>query len=304
MIEVYSLQHFVAVAQAGSFTRAAEELNVSQSVISRSVQRLEDQVGTCLIERTTRSVTLTLAGKALLTDAGPVLSRLAIARDNARRIGSGAMAEIRVGVCPTAESEALIAGIINFRKAWPDMRVQIHGMLGNLQPEALRSSKIDVGVIQGSDLNHEELEWRVLSQHGLVVAVPSIWGYPRDEPIDLVELRDRPWLMPGRRIAGEVHEAYLEQCRSAGFEPNIVGIADDPVSARIMIACGLGTTFFHDKGRRPSSGAISLLKIRDRQTVPPAKTLVAWPIGSRAPQIQDFVKHLEQAAKAAPGNAV
>lgn len=297
MLEIASLQHFTAVAQTGSFTRAAEDIGVSQSVISRSIQRLEDQVGTCLIERTTRSVTLTPAGSALLSDALLILSRLAIATDNARRIGSGGLAEIRVGVCPTTETSELALGIMNFRKVWPDLKIQVRAMLGNEQPLALRSSSIDVGIIQAGDLSHEELEFRVLAQYGLVVAVPSMWGYPADQPIKLAQLRDRPWLMPGRRIAGPVHEAFMDQCRSAGFEPKVAGIADDPVSARIMIACGMGAAFFHDKGWQDDRGAITLLRFEDQQTVPPAKTIVAWPVGSHAPQILDFVDHLVQAAR-------
>lgn len=301
MIEISSLQHFVAVAQTGSFTRAAEEAGSSQSVISRSVQRLEDQVGTRLIARTTRSVTLTPAGAAMLADALVILSRLAIAADNARRIGSGSLAEIRIGVCPSAESAELARGIMNFRKMWPDLKIQVQAIMGNEQPAALRSSSIDVGILQGGEMYFEDLELRVLANFGLVVAVPTIWGISPQKSIRLVELRDRPWLMPGHRIAGPVHDAFMEQCRSAGFEPNVVGIADDPVSARIMIACGMGAAFFHDKGWHDDRGAITILRFEDRQTVPPAQTVVAWPVGSDAPQILDFVEHMTRAVGESTG---
>ena len=83
MIETLMLKHFAAVAHARSFTIAAKQLNVSQSVVSRSVKRLEELVGATLVERTTRSVAMTPAGEAYYAETRRLLDRLAVSTQNA-----------------------------------------------------------------------------------------------------------------------------------------------------------------------------------------------------------------------------
>ena len=105
MLELSLLKHFIAVGRTGSFTRAAELLNASQSVVSRSVKRLEDQVGAVLLKRSTRTVKLTEAGETLLTEAEAIVGRLTAAAENVRRIGQGASAKLRIGVCVSTAAE-------------------------------------------------------------------------------------------------------------------------------------------------------------------------------------------------------
>jgi DNA-binding transcriptional LysR family regulator len=294
-VDTSLLRHFVAVAQTGSFTRASELVHASQPVVSRSIQRLEDRVGTQLMERSTRSVVLTVAGKAFFEDALQVLNRLAVGIDNARRIGRGQLAELRIGICPTVESPEIVQGILRFRHIWPDTELKIRGMISNELSVALAGSALDVGIMQGGGLPAEILQWQILSRHQQVVAVPAEWGCRKDKPIKLADLKDRPWLVPRREIAREPHDNLIEMCHRAGFEPTIAGTVDEPVTARIMIACGIGCTFFHDSVWQYPYEGIDILQFEDRQIFPQAERAVVWPIGSNAPQVLDLVDCLSQA---------
>ena len=289
MLELSLLRHFVAVAQTGSFTGAARELRTSQPVISRSIQRLEDVVGTRLVNRSTRNVELTAAGEALLRDAQILLGRCAVALENARRIGQGKSARVRIGVCPTTESPEIAMAIARFRAIWPqvDLRLSSTGSID--LPGALRAGEIDVGIMQMNAVWPEGIVGRVIASYGLVVAVPAVWGIREDRPINLVDLKDRPWLMPSRQQAAIWHDALIEMCRRAGFEPRIAGTVEDPLTARLMIASGAGATFFHDHGRREwSAGAISLLHFSDPQIPPPSRTAFVHAEGTESPQIADL----------------
>lgn len=289
MLELALLRHFVAVARNRSFTRAARELQASQPVISRSIQRLEDVVGTGLVLRSTRSVELTPAGEALLRDAQFLLGRAAVALENTRRIGQGISARVRIGICPTTESPELAKGLADFRARWPQVDLRLSSLGTNNLPEALRSGEIDAGIMQMDSPWPEGIVGRIIASYRLVVAVPAEWGFDECKPISLMDLKDRPWLMPTREQATSWHDALLEMCRRAGFEPRIVGTVEDPLTARLMIGSGAGATFFHDQGRRDwSSEAIDLLQFTDPQIPPPSRTAFVHVEGASSQQIADL----------------
>jgi len=289
---ISELKHFVAVAQSRSFTRASEQFHASQSVISRSIRRLEDRIGVCLIHRSTRTVELTAAGEAFLEDSIAILSRLAIATDNARRIEQGGFATLRVGICETALSSGIVKGIAAFRKEFPDVDLRLQAMMGNLQLDALRESRLDVGIMQWANSYPNDLQWQVIARHSLAVALPAAWGYPDGEPISLIALKDRPWVMPSKELASAWRDALIGLCRRAGFEPRIVAIVDDPLTARISIAAGIGATFVHDKGQTDRVAGIQLLHFTDPQGLPPNETAVVWPAGMVGLPLQGLIRHL------------
>lgn len=292
MIEISQIRHFVAVAQARNFTRASEQLHASQSVISRSIQAMEDRMGVRLLERSTRNVSLTAAGTAFLDDALMILSRLAIGCDNARRIEQGPFARLRVGICETTESRTIVNAISAFREEFPDVDFRLQAMMSNQQPDALRSSALDIGIMQSPGNLIAGLQWRVIAQYRLVLAVPAAWGYPVGKPARLIDLKDRPWLMPSEELAADWRNALIGLCGRAGFAPRIVGIIDDPVTARIMIASGIGATFVHDKGTANMAEGIQLVQFTDPQNLPPSETMVVWPTSSTGPQLEGFIRNL------------
>ena len=238
----------------------------------------------------------------MLSDAEFLLGRAAVALDNARRIGQGGLGRMRIGICPSTESAELARGLADFRAMWPRVNLNLCAVDGSSMLRALRESEVDVGILQTDGSQAEGITARVIASYGLAVAVPAAWGYDQSKAIDLIDLKDRPWLMPARELATVWHDSLVEMCRRAGFEPRIVGTVDDPMSARLMIAGGMGATFFHYKGRRSQQGDISLLKFNDLQVLPPSRTAVAYAEGSNSPQLADFVTCLERthAAASAP----
>ncbi|CAN7539189.1 LysR family transcriptional regulator [Phenylobacterium sp. LjRoot219] len=300
MPELSLLNHFVAVATTGSFTKAAAEVHASQSVVSRSIKRLEEQVGALLFERTTRQVKLTPAGTAFLEEALAIVDRLAVATDNARRIGAGDRARLRIGVCASADAETsrIARGFAAFRSAWPDVEVQIVAVMRNRQAAMLRASEIDIGLMRLFRTDAEGIDWRVIACDPLVVAVPSAWNLNAPS-IRLEELRDRPWLMPHPDVAPDMYQLQVELCRGAGFEPQVVAHAEDALTGKMMLACGLGASFanfslpHHDPELR-----VQFLSVEGVSDHFSSQTVVAWAAGSTSVHIGAFVRCIAEAGEA------
>ena len=153
-MDLVVLRHFIAVAQLGSVTHAAKSVHASQSVITRSVQRLEEHLGTKLIERSTRRLNLTPAGTAFLGEAVQIVKRLSFASNNARLIGQGEATSVTIGVCSTISAPWLPPAIRNFHAMWPSVQITLVEMMSGVQTEALRSGGIDVGIMGVSAGSH------------------------------------------------------------------------------------------------------------------------------------------------------
>ena len=124
-VELRHLRAFVAVAEELHFTRAAERLHIAQQALSKQIRQLEERVGTPLLERTTRKVELTPAGRALLEQARPLLigAQDAVA---AAREASGERATLTVGFVAAVTYESAGAALERFRERRPDVDVRVH----------------------------------------------------------------------------------------------------------------------------------------------------------------------------------
>ncbi len=297
MIDLSLLKHFVAVVDTGSFTRAAERLHTSQSGLSRAISRLEDELGVVLLERTTRKLRLTPAGEALFSQASASLDRIAVAADDARRIGHGAHACLRIGICQAvAQDTPLIQrGLQAFRTRWPDVELRLTTVLGLHQAERLRSSMLDLGLRAVNPADSYDLAWKVLSRRPLTVAIPLSWDLAND-PIQLGDLRDRPWILPDPNLASAAYQGMIQLLRAAGFDPKIGGLADDRLTAQIMLACGMGAALGHSPVGCNEADGYTVLPL---QLPPPGsdtETVVCWSASSTSDQIACLVACLCDAA--------
>lgn len=298
MVETSLLRHFITVVQSGGFTRAAEQLNTNQSVVSRAVRRLEEEIGAPLLERTSRSVSLTPAGEAFLAEAVAITDRLAVAKSNARRIGQGEAARLVVGICPSAETEApqIARGLLAFRKAWPHLDLELRVTNSGDQPDALKTAQIDLGVMRLRLTDRETFEFEPIAQIPLRVAIPTVWGLNRTR-VRLDELADRPWIFPNPQLVPSRYDRLVQVCRTFGFEPKVAAVVEDVMAARIMTACGLGASFTYE-GLGNAREGYEVAALEDMPEMFDAVTSAAWPAQSGAHHLRELVRCIVEAEAA------
>src|SRR5436309_13962494 len=132
-MELRHLRYFIGVAEEENVSRAALKLHVSQPALSRQIRDLEDELGFLLLERSAKSVRLTEAGRAFLTEARAVLQRAEEAGKTARAIATGGSGEIHVGYAPSLTARILPQTLRAFQVQLPNARVRLH----DLSTEAL-----------------------------------------------------------------------------------------------------------------------------------------------------------------------
>ena len=144
-MELRHLKYFVTVAGRQNFTRAAEELHVAQPAISQQIKALEEELGVSLLHRTKRSVKLTAAGHAFLSEAKEILAHAELSKQIARRAARGETGSLAIGCVGAAASGFLPKLIQSYRKRFPLVRVHLFELTPEQQLQAFAREKIDVG---------------------------------------------------------------------------------------------------------------------------------------------------------------
>ena len=184
MRDDYALRAFRAIAEQGSFTRAAAALDVSASALSQTLRQLEDQLGTRLLHRTTRRVGLTEAGQELLRRIVPALNELDAAMDAARQHGGRPSGLLRLTV-PDAVAISLLDPLLGeFMARWPDVKLDIHVDNGLSD---LIADGFDAGIRLGERLQRDMVAVPVTGpMRSVVVGAPAYLdrrgrpAHPRD----------------------------------------------------------------------------------------------------------------------------
>ncbi|GAA1423346.1 LysR substrate-binding domain-containing protein [Streptomyces thermospinosisporus] len=156
-MELRHLQHFVAVAEDQHFTRAAERLMVSQSGLSASIRALERELGTPLFVRTTRRVTLTEAGRALLTEAERILAGVRAAHEAVAAVQGVLRGTLSIG------TEQCIAGVdvarllAAFRRRHPDVEIRLRQWGSGALAEEVAAGRLDLAFAYRTETDSDQL---------------------------------------------------------------------------------------------------------------------------------------------------
>ncbi|MFD8338250.1 LysR family transcriptional regulator [Streptomyces solisilvae] len=177
-MELHQLRYVAAVAQAGSFTRAAETLFLAQPSLSVQIRKLEKELGVALFERLGRRVALTAAGEEFLAYILPALSNLERARERAAEVRDLRRGKLAVGVLPSVGTALLPRVLADYRSAYPDIDIRL--IEHNVSVEFER-------MVQAGDLDLA------------VVRVP--WGCPGITGRTLIQEPMVAMLAPGHRLA-------------------------------------------------------------------------------------------------------
>lgn len=219
-LDLRKLTHLVAVAEEGSFTRAASRLHLSQQALSTSVRALEREIGVQLLDRTGTTLKVLPAGHALIDDAHALngLARSAVHR--ARRIGRYKSELLRIGHTPAVTSEEITTLLGRIEPAQTELATQVNQRYPDELSSALLAGELDIGLCRSMS-PVRGLSRVVLTQHRLHVAVDADHRLAERGSVRLTDLRDETitvWGQPGRSGYTDLLVGY---CRDAGFEPVI-----------------------------------------------------------------------------------
>ena len=239
-MDLRQLEMFVAVARHRHFTRAAEELYVSQSAVSQQVGRLERGLGVELLRRGTRGVELTAAGEELLRSAEAILAQVADARAAMDAHADVTRGVVRVGT-GGGEALRLADALAAFHAAHPGVQIAVRQSAAGEALRRLQAGMLDVAVVTLTDAQRAATTG--VDVHDLA-AEPLLLALPIDDPlagrdaVDPSDLRGRPLILGERGSA--LRETVMAACAATGFSPVPLFEVGDPATVRSLVHAGIG----------------------------------------------------------------
>jgi DNA-binding transcriptional LysR family regulator len=173
-MELRHLRYFVSVAEALSFTKAAEKLHTAQPSLTRQIKDLEEELGVRLLNRTKQQVTLTEEGRSFLADAKRLLALAAETVESVRRLHSGEVRALNVGYVSNLFYDLLPRTLTSFRQLFPTVSVNLFDMSCGDQFRALEDGKLDLGFVGLHEpIARRGLEFRTIASYKTVAALPK-----------------------------------------------------------------------------------------------------------------------------------
>jgi DNA-binding transcriptional LysR family regulator len=241
-LDVRGIQAFVAVAQRGGFQRAADSLHISQTALSRRLQSLETALGVILVERTTRTVTLTAIGREFLPRAERLISELTATLAEIRENGRTRRGDVTVACIPTAGVRYLPTIIREYAARYPDNQVKIlDDRLSSGVTEAVlrREAEFGINVVEAP---HPELMSVPLLKDRYVLICRDDHPFADRRRLPWRDLAHCPLIVPGRASANRTvldlavaeHDLPLRPMFEVQRSATMLGLVAAGVAAAIV----------------------------------------------------------------------
>ena len=269
MLDVKQLRVLKEVAEHGSFSSAAAALSYSQPAISQQIAALERHAGARLLDRTSRGVRLTEAGRALVGHADAILARLADAEAELEAIRELRGGQIRLASFPTGGASLIPVATAAFRRRHPGIDISLSVAVMEGAVERLKAGEVDVALLVepgfGPPAHDVQIERVHLLDDPMFAVLPTDHPLAGKRTLRLADLAAETWMHDGSRCCDAT--VFLSACRDAGFEPRVAFENDDYSAIQGFIAAGVGIALIPQ---------LALQGVRD--------DVVVRPLAGRTPQ--------------------
>lgn len=263
-MELRQLQYFVHVARMQHVTKAAEELHVAQSAVSRQIHRLEEELGVRLFMQRGRNVQLTPVGQLFLRRAESVLADLDRAVAEIHEFLDPEVGEIRLGFPHSLGIQLVPQVVAAFRKLHPNVKFKFRqGMFHSLIKDVVEA-EVDLAFISPYPDKSEHVTGEIILTEELFAILPTNHRLAMEDSIKLSELKDDNFVLFGQGYS--LRPIVTDACKEAGFTPKIAFEGEETDTIRGLVAAGMGVSVLPELAMYKTSAMMpAVVKISEPQ---------------------------------------
>lgn len=233
-MDLYQIRYFLAIAEVGSFTKAAEQLYVSQPSLSAGIKKLEQDLDVLLFERKGRGILLTPAGRLFQTKAEGILAEYRSVRQDLEKLKD--CPTLRIATLHTLRADSLTEIIGRFHEQYPNVAIEIcHGYFQDIQ-KWLKQGEVDLAITwlrEKDDLPNSQF----LFHQSLTLAVHQDHSFAQKNSVCLADLDGQSYI---KRLNCELWKSNPNLFMAAGIKPKIVYSSNNEEWAISLIQAGMG----------------------------------------------------------------
>lgn len=286
------LRYFIAAAETGQISHAAMELNISQSAITTAIQGLEAQLGVRLLDRSALGVAPTIEGARFLNHARNITAAV----DDAERLplgeGRQVTGRLRLGTTYTVAGYFMSRHYARFRRAYPDIQVEMVELPRLSVEEGLATGSIDMAVMLVSNLaNSAGLEHETLLRSNRRLWLSTDHPLLSADRITLADVGAQSYVM---LTVDEAKDTASRYWAKVGLTPKVIFTTSSVEAVRSMVANGMGVTILSDMVYRPWSLEGQRIELRSvAEPIPSMDVGLAWsnahPMAATAAVFRSFM---------------
>ncbi|MCU7241155.1 MULTISPECIES: LysR family transcriptional regulator [Pseudomonas] len=265
MSSIRQLRYFVEIAEAGSFSAAAERLYIAQSALSRQIKELELHLGSALFERTARQPRLTAAGVAFLDRARRLLADLDKAERLAREVGQGLRGSLRLNHSSTVPlTGQLLQRLGGYLEDNPGVSLEIAQQSSEAQLEDIAEGRLEIGLLRLPVLRqHEGVELHALFDEPLLLAVAASHPLATAGSVRLGQLREERFISIPHRQRGGLSYLSASLCMNEGFFPQAAQVVSRKTTQLQLIQAGFGVALLPQSMREIAPPAVRFVSLAE-----------------------------------------
>ena len=279
-MDLRQLRYLVALAEERNFTRAAAREHIAQPALSQQIRRLEGELGLPLVERTTRRVTITHAGRLLVARARRILAEVEAAEAELLGVRGLEAGHVTVGTMHTMGPVDVSLVLAIFHGRHPAIELTVREASSEELAEMLRNDELDLAFLSVTErVESHELGLHQLVSEELVVLLPVGHRLAGRRRLRLAELRDEEFI--SYREGARLRELLVSAGRAAGFEPQIKLESNESERIRRLVARGMGVAILPRSDAVAPGAKVAVATLID----PPLSRdiTLAWRQGRRHP---------------------
>lgn len=260
-MEIRQLRYFLALAHELSFTKAAARANVAQPALSRQIQKLEDELGTALVDRTSRRVQLTAAGQGLVVRATAILDEVEAARSEIVQITNLSTGRLAIGATQTPGPLNVARLLVAYHDLYPGIELTVREELSIAIADRIRTDELDLGIVAEIPATvRDGLELQLIAAEPLVVALPPGHRLAARREVDFRVLANEPFILFPE--GATIRSTFDRLADIHGIEANIAFITTDTDRMRELVTLGLGLSLLPESDANRSRDAHPHVHIR------------------------------------------
>jgi DNA-binding transcriptional LysR family regulator len=277
-MDIRHLRYFLAVAEAGHMTRAAERLGIQQPPLSLQIKALEKELGVALFHRHPKGVALSDAGRLFEMEAHRLVDDMAAMEQRMARVARGELGVLNVGFTSSAAAHVFTPEALRAcRRAWPGITLSIREDHAAGITEAVAAGRLHCGLIRVPVSQPEGLTFEVLLREPVLVALPGdhvLATRKTARALTLAELRDEGFILVRQPGAPGLYANLLALCEAQGFRPRIAAEVERMVTSLNLVAAGAGIAVVPSSMRGLHPHAVVYLPLADGTPLDAPLTLV------------------------------
>jgi DNA-binding transcriptional LysR family regulator len=261
-MELRQLRYLVALADEQHFTRAAAREHIAQPALSQQIRRLEQELGLALVERTTRRVTITEAGRTLVARARRILSEVDAANAEMQALAGARTGRVTVGTMHTMGPVDVSLALAVFHERHPGVELTVREQSSGELAEMLRDDVLDLAFLSVTErMESHELGLHQLVSEELVVILPGDHRLAGRGNVRMADLEHEHFI--GYREGARLRELLTFAARHAGFEAQVKLESNDSERIRRMVARQMGVAILPRSDAESPGAAVAVAALTD-----------------------------------------